>query len=85
MSAPVRLSDEYKWGFSMVSIWASHLDPSDNVMWDISPGSLGNVQSFPQIFADFRGFYDDLNGGDPGTGHIVNPNTGEPYAPNIVP
>ena len=54
-------------------------------MWDISPGSLGNVQSFPQIFADFRGFYDDLNGGDPGTGHIVNPNTGEPYAPNIVP
>ncbi|MBL1259121.1 MAG: vanadium-dependent haloperoxidase [Thiotrichaceae bacterium] len=66
-------------------IWASHLDPSDNVMWDISPGSFGNVQSFPQIFADFRGFYDDLNGGDPGTGHIVNLNTGLPYASNIVP
>ena len=29
------LSEEYKWGHSLVSIWSSHLDPSDGVMWDI--------------------------------------------------
>ena len=78
-------SDEYKWGFSMVSIWSSHLDPTDAVMWDVSPGAMGNVQSFPQTFVDFSSFYDDLNGGDPGAGHVVNPNTGEPYAINSVP
>ena len=26
------LSDEYKWNFALVSIWSSHLDPSDGVM-----------------------------------------------------
>ena len=36
-------NDDYKWGFSMVSIWASHLDPDDGVYVDISPGALGNL------------------------------------------
>ncbi|MFZ4621065.1 MAG: DUF6851 domain-containing protein, partial [Bacteroidota bacterium] len=36
-------SDLYKWGFSMVSLWQSHLDPSDSVKVDISPASIGNV------------------------------------------
>ncbi len=79
------LSSEYQWGFSLVSIWSSHLDPSDQVLWDISPGTLGNLQSFPQSFPDFRTFYDTLNGGDLATGHALNPRTGEAYAPNIVP
>jgi hypothetical protein len=30
-------SEEYKWGFELVSIWSAHLDPTDGVMWDISP------------------------------------------------
>ena len=29
-------SEEYKWGFSLVSVWGSHLDPSDGVEIDIS-------------------------------------------------
>ena len=30
----------YKWNHSLVSIWQSHLDPTDGVMWDISPASI---------------------------------------------
>ncbi|NNK80845.1 MAG: VCBS repeat-containing protein, partial [Flavobacteriales bacterium] len=34
-------SDDYKWNFSTTLIWSSHLDPTDGVMWDISPASIG--------------------------------------------
>ncbi len=78
-------SDEYKWGFALVSIWSSHCDPSDGVMWDISPGASGNIQSFPTTFEEYQEFYDQFGGGDPGMGHDVNPVTGQPYAPNMVP
>jgi len=76
---------EYQWTFSLVSIWSSHLDPSDGVMWDISPGSIGNVQSFPQTIQEHRNFYNTLGGGDPGLGHPINPHTGATYSPNVVP
>ena len=79
------LADEYKWGFALVSAWSSHLDPADGVMVDISPASLGNIQSLPTDIADYRNFYDFLNGGDASTGHTSNPVTGAPYAPQIVP
>ena len=79
------LSEEYKWGFSLVAAWSSHLDPADSVMWDISPASFGNVQEFPNSFYDYDEFYQLFTGGDPGNGHSVNPVTGEPYAPQIVP
>ena len=79
------MSEEYKWGFSLVSIWASHLDPSDGVMWDISPGSIGNVPELPESIAGYRDFYDYLEGGDPSLGHDINPFTGQPYEPNMVP
>ncbi|MFQ3264181.1 MAG: hypothetical protein ACI9U5_000043 [Colwellia sp.] len=80
-------SDEYKWGFALVALWSSHLDPSDGVMWDISPGSIGNtnIQSYPQNHAQLRGFYNVIEGGDPGMGHALNPITNEPYEPQIVP
>ncbi|MGB9374066.1 MAG: vanadium-dependent haloperoxidase [Jiangellales bacterium] len=45
------------------------LDPSDGAEVDISPGSLGA---------------NPLDGYD-GTGHQVNPVTGQPYASNVVP
>ena len=45
------------------------LDPTDGRSIDISPGSMGN---------------DDLGTND-GTGYSVNPATGRPYAPNVVP
>lgn len=75
--------DHYKWGFEQVAIWSSHLDPSDGVMWDISPASMGNT-SLPDP-ADYASFYDLINGGDIGTGYPINPITGQPYQPQIVP
>jgi hypothetical protein len=79
------LSEEYKWSYALVSIWQSHHDPTDGVMWDISPASIGNVQQLPQTFEGHRNFYNLFEGGDPGTGYDLNPRTGQPYAPQIVP
>ncbi|MEM8889596.1 MAG: DUF6851 domain-containing protein, partial [Bacteroidota bacterium] len=59
---------DYQWGFEIVALWSSHLDPSDGVMWDISPGALGNtnIDEFPQTIEDLPNFYKDLEGGDIG-------------------
>ncbi len=79
--------DGYLWGFSMVSLWSSHLDPADGVMWDISPASLGNVplEELPTDLEGYRNFYQQFDGGDTGKGYAVNPHTGQPYEPQIVP
>lgn len=78
------VGDEYwRWGNELVAVWSGHLDPSDGVMWDISPASMGNA---PLVGADdWASFYDRMNGGDPGSGYAVNPVTGQPYAPQVVP
>ncbi|MCA9290064.1 MAG: hypothetical protein KDA25_02985 [Phycisphaerales bacterium] len=73
--------DEYKWGFAMVAVWSSHLDPDDGVMIDISPATIGGAHSFD---GDPHAFYDYFEGGDNGTGHPINPVTGEPYEPEMV-
>ena len=80
-------SDAYKWGFSMVSLWQSHLDPTDGVMWDISPNSIGNVDisTFPTDYSDYPNFYDFFEGGSTSAGHNLNPFTGNPYEVNMVP
>jgi hypothetical protein len=78
-------TDDYKWNFSLVPAWSSHLDPADGVKWDISPASIGNVQKYPESLAELRTFYDFQSGKDPGKGHPVNPKTGKPYVPQIVP
>lgn len=80
-------SSEYKWGFSLVSIWASHLDQRDGVMIDISPASKGNVSpsNYPTSVVGYRDFYDLFQGGDIGKGYPINPKTGMPYAPQVVP
>jgi hypothetical protein len=80
------LEEEYKWGFTLVSIWSSHLG-NDGVMWDISPGAKGNydIENYPTDYPGFRSFYNTFDGGDPGTGHTENPHTGLAYEPNIVP
>ena len=78
---------EYQWSFAMVALWSSHLDPADEVMWDISPASIGNTSSltYPQSHQDLRDFYDAIDGGDIGAGHTINPITGEAYEPQFVP
>lgn len=80
-------SDAYKWGFSMVSVWQSHLDQNDGVMWDISPNSIGNadISTFPTDYADYPSFYNFFEGGANGNGHALNPVTGNPYDVNMVP
>lgn len=75
---------EYKWGFEMVAAWSSHLDPADGVMIDVSPASVGNAQ-LPASPAQYPQFYDFVDGGDGSAGHAVNPVTGQPYAPQVVP
>ncbi len=78
------VGDEYyRWGAEQVAIWSSHLDPSDGVMWDISPASIGNAV-LPDP-SQYEAFYDRINGGDWGTGYTVNPATGQPYAQQLVP
>ncbi len=77
----------YKWNHTLVSVWQSHLDPNDGVMWDISPASIGNNTWYPDPndSTAYPLFYDLVNGGDPGTGHPINPVTGMPYTPQMVP
>lgn len=60
---------EYKDGFVQVIEYSGYLDPDDGVMIDISPGALGN----------------NTLGTNDGDGHDLNPATGEPYEPNVVP
>ncbi|MDP6615962.1 MAG: hypothetical protein QF790_02200, partial [Gammaproteobacteria bacterium] len=84
------LADLYKWGFSLVSVWSSHLDPSDGVMIDISPATIGSPDNvlasyYPATFDDYDGFYNLFDGGDASTGYLMNPVTGAPYAPQMVP
>lgn len=79
------ISEEFKWNHELVAVWSSMLDPKDGVLWDISPASIGNIQSYPDNFADYHNFYDLENGGDNSHGRPLNPKTGLPYTPQIVP
>lgn len=78
--------DAYKWNFSLVAAWGAHLDPADDVIIDISPKSLGNLDmsKYPKTLAEYKEFYDLENGGDPSHGREMNPITGQPYQPNLV-
>ncbi len=78
-------SSEYRWNHSLVSIWSSQLDPSDSVFIDISPASIGNIESYPNTLEGLRDFYKLTEGGDPSRGHDINPHTGLPYEKQIVP
>lgn len=90
----------YQWNFALVSAWSSHLDPSDGVMWDISPASMGNVGDLPSTPQEYYSFYNvagpvrtaaDASRGSEvanhalGPGHALNPHTGTPYEPQVVP
>ena len=78
-------SEEYKWNFELVMAWSAHHDPNDGVMWDISPRAVGNIQSYPQTWAEYHDFYDFIDGGDPAMGRDTNPRTGDPYVSQMVP
>ncbi|KJD34819.1 hypothetical protein PK35_02600 [Tamlana nanhaiensis] len=84
---PYNDSNDYKWGFSLVSKWSAQLNPDDGVLWDISPKSMGNISSndFPESFNDYPSFYNEIEGGDIGKGHDINPITLLPYQEQVVP
>lgn len=77
-------SDEYRWGFETVAIWSSQLDPTDDVVVDISPSSIGNISSYPETFDEYKAFYQDGLSSDFNLGYEVNPSTGLDYAPQLV-
>ncbi len=80
------ISEVFKWNYALVSLWSSHLDPADGVMWDISPASVGNNQTpLPQTLAEYQNFYKLIEGGTTDSGRPINPRTGKPYSPQIVP
>jgi hypothetical protein len=82
------LREEYKWTHSLVAVWSGHLDPTKGrgaTLVDISPNKIGNIQSYPPTLEGQRHFYDLLLGGSPDTGYKVNPVTGAPYEPQLVP
>ncbi len=78
-------TNDYQWNFATVLTWSSHLDPTDGVMQDISPGVVGNSPTFPTSYTGYPSFYNQLSGGTSATGHAVNPTTGQAYAANLVP
>jgi hypothetical protein len=80
------LTSEYLWNYYLVSVWASHLDPADNVMIDVSPASHGNLNQsqYPTDIPSLRNFYKE-DGGDISTGYTLNPKTNQPYVAQVVP
>ena len=87
--APPSIKDadpsNYQWTFQLVAEWSSQLDPNDGVMIDISPASLGDTAALPTTFSDHQFFYDLHSGGASEQGHRLNPKTGLPYTPQLVP
>ena len=82
------LENDYKWGHSLVSLWSSHLDPQDSVVWDISPGASGLSGFLPTNIEEAREYYQSESGviqaPNATPGHPINPHTGEPYASQEV-
>ena len=77
-------SKDYQWNYALVAAWSALLNPDDTSRWEVSPGSMGNVQSYPRKLSELPDFYAHETGRDPGKGHAVNPHTGQPYAPKLA-
>ena len=85
---PDALPEEYIWGHSLVAVWSGQLDPTKGrgtELIDISPASIGNNEVLPESIVELRDFYDFLGGGELSPGHPMNPRTGQPYDPELVP
>jgi hypothetical protein len=74
----------FRKGMEIVLRWSAHLDPADGVMWDVSPGTMGDSPE-PAVPSDWPSYYDAASGRPLGVGHAVNPATGLPYPANVVP
>lgn len=72
----------YQWGFSLVPEWATHHDMEQSELIDISPASLGNIQSYPRNVDEMKQYY--TWGACLGKGYKKNPRTGLPYEAHTV-
>ncbi len=77
-------SDFYKWGFSLVLSWSSHLDTLNQTLIDISPKAIGGFKSLPLSAKDYPSFYNFTEGGDNSPGYLKNPVTQLPYSTQLV-
>ena len=75
--------DLYKWGFALVARWSGALSPDDGVLIDVAPSGIGNLRALPRSLGEHPGFYETT--GVHGPGHRLNPATGHPYEPQVVP
>ena len=76
--------EEYIDGFTMVAHWKSHTLRDTNVIWDISPASMGNSNFIPDKDELYE-YYNFYEGGDYSEGYDLNPITNQPYEPQFVP
>jgi hypothetical protein len=85
------LSAEFKWTHELVLIWSSQLSTTQGrgaELIDISPATMGNISvgSYPTTFAEHRDFYNLFLGDTTANhGYTLNPATGAPYTPQLVP
>ncbi len=79
-------TDAYLWGFGVVARWSGHLDPSDGVTWDVSPGATGGLTDgdLPEGIDEYPAYYDPEGRAALGAGRATNPVTGQPYVSNPV-
>ena len=82
-----KLNEEYSWNHSFVSVWGSHLDPNDGVLWDISPNNIGNLNiDYDELtITALKTKYNVVKGGDTSRGYKINPYTNQPYKKQFVP
>ena len=82
-----KLNNEYSWNHSFVSIWGSHHDPNDGILWDISPNNIGNLNTDYKdlTISSLKTKFKPIKGGDISTGYKINPYTKKPYTRQIVP
>ena len=87
LNSKKKLNNEYSWNHTFVSIWGSHLNPNDGILWDISPNSLGNQNiNYSNLKIEtLNKKYNRTNGGDNSLGYKINPITKLPYKKQIVP
>lgn len=80
-------TQQFQWNHALVAVWSSLLDPKDSVIIDISPASLGNnaESDYPADLSELPDFFDLTGGRDRSPGHDLNPKTGLPYTPELVP
>jgi hypothetical protein len=62
---------------TVVAILGAQLNQGDDVVWNTSPGALGNYDDSKPLTVENGGLRTPR-------GHRVNPHTGAPYAPNLV-